>query len=198
MQIFREGVSPILDSPARQLYGQKKISGKTLLIAPLDIILWEVDSNGTPILNPPNTPGNFISSVVRTSGKLVGKIKSYNFPPPLPSSNIKPVVWIDPSPGLNLTDIPDVNTFWNPSLDPPLVTSQQVTLVLDSGTVTGKLVSNTEIVISYFGDSQVSAYQVEFDDQNLLEQVHGARVLVGNTLLGMLFADNLVFPAYRI
>jgi hypothetical protein len=198
MKIFRKGSSTIPASPVRQLYGKKTMNGQIFLIAPLDIILWQVNNGGPPVPNPHNISNQFNSSIVRTpSGQILGDIKDYDFPPALPSLNIKPIVRINPDSNFDLADAPDVNTFWNPSVDPPLG-QDDVTLVLDSNQqVTGNLVSGIEQNISYFGGSQISTYQVNFN-QNLLEEVQGARVFVGNTLLGMLITINLVFPAHRI
>jgi hypothetical protein len=201
MQIFRDG--PTI-SPVGELYGKKQMpTGQTLLVASLDIVVMQVVNN-TPKFRPPTIPGILNgASITSTADGPIGKIFSYDFPPTV-ILNVKPFILIDPLNNFDLSGIEDIERESVPAVSK----DQPVDLVLAPGlTVSGVMAMAGTVSRNYpSASSQVNAFRVNFD-QHLLGDVHGAKVHVGGSLLGMLIATQnqldgschtLVFPADQV
>jgi hypothetical protein len=207
MQIFREiytlNQTIFPASSVGELYGKKNMSGQTFLVAPLDIVIRQI-VGGVSQYQPLITPGILKGSLVNSNTLgLIGKIHDYSFTPGIVLS-WKPLVFIEPDPGLNLNSIMDIQT----ATIPPLIVGQSVNLFLDAGLTVSGIIAQVGIVNRNFpdGNSLVNAFRVDFS-QHLLSDVHGARVFIGGSLLGMLIATQnqgdgschaLVFPANQI
>jgi hypothetical protein len=158
---------------------------------------------GVEIFQPPKVFGNLIGASGATHSDLVGSIIGFDYPP-TNLFDVKPVVFIQPDTNFDLTNISEVKTSSAPSIHQ----GDPVTLILAPGlTVAGKLVSNGTVTRNYpEASSEVQAYRVDFD-QTFLRDVHGARIIAGNALLGILIATQnqrdgschtLVFPAEKV
>lgn len=213
MQAFRKEKDSFKMSPTRTIYG--KISngtGTTYLIAPLDMVLIQINNDGDEIYLPPGIPGALNNAEVISGRKIAGKIQRYDYPPANPFDVI-PITFIKPDPTFDLDSIEDVARLSPASAK----NGDSVTLTFRGGLEVKGKISDTPPLQNYKpqefnsypdAQSQVNAYRVDFQ-QTLPKDARGGRLTLdkNDELLGMLIATQnlndgscrtLVFPAHRV
>jgi hypothetical protein len=205
MSINREATALRNESPDRELYGFRD----STLFAPLDLILYEVDSSGiSREITPPASTVEFKGKKIKSGAGHVADITSYDVPPLI----TKPFVKANKAAGAVFAVSYDLNSYSTPT------TVLAGTPICLFGGQSGKVVSTGLVPRLYGGTtSSINVFEVDLGVLPSSELFHGSQVFIGssislvgggtvtNQLLGMLITTSkgagsfsLVFPANNI